>query len=639
MNQHKRRLPVGAEVIDAGGVDFRVWAPRRRNVHVVFEDGELPPLQLSAEGNGRFSGQSRSARAGMRYRFRLDSDDMLYPDPVSRYQPDGVHGASEIIDPRGFQWSDGNWPGVGAEGQVLYEMHVGTFTPEGTWASAEKELPRLAKLGITCLEVMPVCEFAGNFGWGYDGVDLFAPTRLYGRPDDFRRFVDRAHSAGIGVILDAVCNHLGPDGNYLKAFAEDYFTGKYKTDWGEAMNFDGPNSGPVREFFLSNVAYWMSEFHVDGFRFDATQAIFDESPEHILAAISRRVREIGGERRTYLVNENEPQQTRLVRPAESGGYGMDALWNDDFHHSAMVALTGRNEAYYTDHLGKAQEFVSAAKWGYLFQGQRYTWQKKRRGTPALDLPPTAFVNFIQNHDQIANYGKGRRAHALTSPALFRAMSALLLLSPQTPMLFQGQEYAAPQTFNYFADHKPELARLVCAGRIREMSQFPSVASLPMQDCLPRPDDPAVFQRSKLDHADREKPAHAEVCRMHEDLLRLRREKPAFRRVQKRGDIDGAVLGPDAFVLRYFASMREEDRLLIVNFGRDLALLPAPEPLLAPPEGKAWEILWSSESPDYGGSGTAALETEEEGWLLPGRSAVVMKPARHGVRSRAGKAGN
>src|SRR5207249_1745383 len=294
------------------------------------------------------------------------------------------------------------------ERQVIYEMHIGTFTKEGTWAGAYELLPDLAQIGITLLEIMPVAEFPGNFGWGYDGTALFAPAHLYGTPDDFRAFVDRAHALGLAVVLDVVYNHLGPDGNYLKEFSEAYFTNRYANEWGEAVNFDGKDCQPVREFFLSNAAYWIEEFHLDGLRLDATQQIFDGSPENIQAVITRRVRAAAGRRATLMVAENESQHVQLVRPVNQGGYGIDALWNDDFHHSAMVALTGRHEAYYTDYRGNSQEFISAIKWGYLYQGQRYSWQQQRRGTPSLALSPAQFVTFIQNHDQVANSGRGWR---------------------------------------------------------------------------------------------------------------------------------------------------------------------------------------------------------------------------------------
>lgn len=626
-----RRLPVGAELLPGGGVSFRVWAPKRKRVALVFEGGtgrDSPaPLDLAPEAGGYFAGVAPAASAGTLYRYRLDADDYLYPDPVARYQPAGPHGPSQVVDPSAFRWTDDAWPGIGPAGQVLYEMHIGTFTTEGTWAAAAGRLDDLKDLGVTCLEVMPVNEFAGRWGWGYDGVALFATYHHYGTPDDARRFVDRAHALGMAVILDLVYNHLGPDGNYLKAYADSYFSQTHHTDWGEALNFDGPGSEGTRAFFLANARYWVEEYHFDGYRFDATQAIVDDSPTHILAEITEAARLAAGRRSVYLINENEPQHTKLVRPIDAGGYGMDALWNDDFHHSALVALSGRTEAYYADYLGTAQEMISSAKWGYLYQGQRYKWHRRRRGTPSLDLPPTAFVHFLQNHDQVANSGRGFRAHHVAGPGHLKAMTALTLLMPQTPMLFQGQEWAAASTFHYFADHNPELNTLIRAGRAREIGQFPSAGTDAMQPYLPDPGAAETFNRSKLNHAEKADPYHAAMLQMHQDLLRLRREDPSFRRVQRRGDIDGAVIGPDAFVLRYFGAAGDHtgDRLLVVNLGRDLGLDPAPEPLLAAPPGTRWDTIWSSEDPRYGGSGTPAADTELEGWFVLGRCAMVCKP--------------
>jgi maltooligosyltrehalose trehalohydrolase len=615
-----RRLPIGAEVLPEDGVHFRVWAPRRRRVEVVL-DGEMGGLELRPEGDGYFVAMIPTARAGTLYRYRLDGEAKLYPDPASRFQPQGPHGPSQVIDPGRFPWTDQGWPGTPLLSQVIYEMHIGTFTRAGTWEAASRELDELAALGITVVEVMPVAEFPGRFGWGYDGVDLFAPTRLYGEPDDFRRFVDRAHAAGLGVILDVVYNHFGPDGNYLKQFAEHYFTDRYKNEWGEAINFDGAHSGPVREFFLANAGYWIDEFHLDGLRLDATQQMFDSSPENILAAIRRRVREAARGRATLLVAENEAQHAQLARPLERGGYGIDALWNDDFHHSAMVALTGRSEAYYTGYLGRPQELISAVKWGYLYQGQHNAWQKKQRGTPTFDLSPATFVTFIQNHDQVANSARGLRGHALTSPGRFRAMTALLLLAPETPMLFQGEEFAASSPFLFFADHSKELAKLVRAGRAKFLQQFRSIAAPEMQAILADPADPQTFERSKLDLSERQR--HPGIYALHRDLLKLRRTDTVFRTQRPRG-LDGAVLADEALVLRFFGD-NQDDRLLLVNLGRDLHLDPAPEPLLGPPEQRQWAILWSSEDPRYDGGGTAPLETAEN-WRLPGHAAVVLRPA-------------
>ncbi len=613
-----RRFPIGAEVRPEG-THFRVWAPRRARVAIVFEDGAA--VELEREPSGYFSGLAPGIAAGALYRFRLDDGD-AFPDPASRFQPAGPHGPSQVIDPAAFRWTDADWRGLSIEGQVIYEMHLGTFTRAGTWEAARGELAELAAAGITAVEIMPVADFPGRFGWGYDGVGLFAPVALYGTPDDFRRFVDEAHRCGVGVLLDVVYNHVGPDGNYLKQYSEHYFTDRYKNEWGEAFNFDGPCSAPVREWVVTNAAYWAVEFHIDGLRLDATQQISDSSPRHILEELAAEMRTAAAAngRRVIVVAENEEEDSRLARPPAEGGCGLDGLWNDDFHHSAMVALTGHNEAYYSDYLGRPQEFISAVKYGFLFQGQRYIWQGKQRGAPAWGLRPAQFVNYLQNHDQVANSGRGERLDRLTAPGRLRAATALLLLGPWTPLLFQGQEFASSAPFLFFADHNDGLRELVREGRLQFLSQFRELAQPEMRAIMADPGDPATFERCKLDLSERE--THAPIYRLHKDLLRLRREDPVFR-AQRPGGVDGAVLGEEAFVLRYFGG-REGDRLLLVNLGRDLQLDPAPEPLLAPPEGRPWEIQWSSEAPCYGGCGTAPLDTTK-GWQIPGHSAMVMRP--------------
>jgi maltooligosyltrehalose trehalohydrolase len=648
-NTVRRRLPIGAECSSDDAVHFRVWAPRRERVEVVLEraaprtgNGAPTAVELSAEPGGYFSGIATGARAGTLYRYRLDSGD-AFPDPASRFQPDGPHGPSQVVDPGTFEWTDAKWRGPTLEHTVLYELHVGTFTHEGTWAAAAEQLPELAATGITCLEIMPVAEFPGRFGWGYDGVDLYAPTRLYGDPDAFRRFVNVAHSVGLGVILDVVYNHVGPDGNYLKEFSDHYFSRKHKTEWGEAFNFDAEHSAAVREFITGNACYWTDEFHIDGLRIDATQSIFDDSPQHILTEIADAMRAAAGGRSILLVGENEPQKVPLLQAKAEGGCGLDALWNDDFHHAAVVALTGKTDAYYSDYRGTPQEFVSGAKYSFLYQGQYYRWQQQRRGTPTFGISPARFVNFIQNHDQLANSAVGARTTSVTSPGRHRAMTALLLLGPQTPMLFQGQEFSASTPFLYFADHNPELAKSVRKGRGDFLGQFPNVAVDEVRSHLPDPADPATFERCKLDRSERER--HTEAFALHRDLLRLRRDDPVIREQGAHG-IDGAVLGHDAFALRFFGS-GGDDRLLVVNFGRALRLDPAPEPLLAPPLRAEWAVAWTSDATRYGGTGTPRLEADrvmqgertdsgtvvdslkpEPVWHVPGECAVLLAPQRH-----------
>jgi len=623
MSHGKRRYPIGAELIGPDQTDFRVWAPKAHHVDLVLEENAAKDSQrtfhsLAAEEGGYFSG-SVDAGAGTRYQFRVNND--LYPDPASRFQPDGPHGASCIVDLARFRWTDSNWPGVNLKGQIIYEMHIGTFTKEGTWRAAAQQLEELARIGITVIEMMPVADFPGRFGWGYDGVDLFAPSHLYGVPDDLRTFIDRAHSLGLGVILDVVYNHFGPDGNYLGAFSDDYLTRGNENEWGDAINFDSPSSAPVREFFITNGRYWIEEFHFDGFRFDALHAVRDRSIEYIIGAVGRAARKAAGARGIILIAENDRQEARMVRPRDKGGDDLDGMWNDDFHHSAVVALTGRKEAYYADYRGVPQEFISAAKYGFLYQGQALSWQKALRGSSSFGIAPEAFVCFIENHDQIANTGRGERVRFQVSPGRYRAMTALLLLGPWTPLLFQGEEFGASSPFMFFADVGDTSVRdAVRKGRAEWLAPFLSVTKDEAFESLPSPDDPAVFARCQLDFCERER--NRELYNLHIDLLKLRRVDS---RLQQQGPakVDGAVLGSASFVLRYF-SEESDDRLLLVNLGERQILHPASEPLLAPPADCTWETLWTSESSRYGGVGPVTVATRE-GWLLSGESTTVMRP--------------
>jgi len=611
-----RRLPVGAEIVE-GGVHLRLWAPRRRRVDVVVDGYERP---LDAEGDGYFSTLVEKMRAGDRYRFRVDGGEDLYPDPASRFQPEGPHGPSEVVDAMAFRWANGPWPGIELRGQVFYEMHVGTFTREGTWAAAAAELERLRGI-CTTIEMMPVAEFPGAFGWGYDGVDLFAPTHLYGSPDDLRGFIDRAHGLGLGVILDVVYNHFGPDGNYLAQFSDTYFTQRHKTDWGPAVNFDGEGNGGVRELILANAGYWIDEFRFDGLRLDATQDIHDDSVPHVLTQIGERVRACARGRGTLVIVENEPQDTRLLRLQQEGGHGLDAAWNDDFHHSARVALTGRAQAYFSDYRGSPQEFVSAAKHGYLFQGQRYAWQKKARGMSARGLPPERFVTFVENHDQVANSAGGARLCTRVHPGRLRAMKALMMLAPGTPMVFQGEEFNASAPFLYFADYRGELAASVQNGRSAFLAQFPSMRLPEMRDRIDDPSALATFLKCKLDGGERAR--NTAALALHRDLFDLRRSDPTVR-AQGQWGHDGAVLSADAFVIRLFGETELEDRLLLVNLGCDMQLASAPEPLLAPPRSTRWALIWSSEDPRYGGDGTPPPDSDQ-GWNLNGQCAMLVGP--------------
>jgi maltooligosyltrehalose trehalohydrolase len=621
-------------------VSFRVWAPRRRRIQVILVDeqgDERARQELEPHDDGYFAGLIESAQPGNWYWFLVDDETKRYPDPASRFQPRSVHGPSEIVDWKAYNWQDDAWKGVEMPGQVVYELHIGAFTGEGTWASALDRIAHLRDLGVTLIEVMPVAEFQGEFGWGYDGVYWYAPTRLYGRPDDFRSFVDHAHELGVGVILDVVYNHFGPTGNYLSAFSPHYVSKKHGTEWGEAINYDGECAAPVREFVTANVAHWIREYRLDGLRIDATQAIYDDSDDHILAALSRSARAAAGERSIVLIAENEHQDVRHVEPATEnpgaavrGGFGLDGLWNDDFHHTCRVAATGHAEFYYGDYTGSPQELLSAMRWGYLFQGQWTERQGRHRGTPARHVAAMQFVHFLQNHDQVANSAKGLRTHLLTSPGRYRALTAMLLLGPQTPLLFMGQEFAASNPFLYFADHEVDIATLVREGRWEFLRLFPRTASFEEMG-LPDPAERSTFERSKLDWVEAER--NAETLLLHRDLLRMRRHDEIFSR-QDATMLEGAVIGPDAFLLRW-CDVHDDDRLLIVNMGRDFHWRPVAEPLIAAPAGTQWRLMWSSDDPRYGGSGTAVLNIKQ--WNIPGHAAVVLRPSQssdHEAKSQA-----
>lgn len=603
------------------GTHFRVWAPVARQVEVVLNESGARNA-LAAEANGYFGGIIDGAHAGDRYRFSVDRGE-AFPDPASRYQPEGPHGPSEILDPHAYLWNENElkWRGVSLGGQIFYELHIGTFTPQGTYAAAVREFPRLRDLGITMLECMPLADFVGKVGWGYDGVDLFAPFHGYGRPDELRSMIDAAHQHGLGIILDVVYNHLGPDGNYLVKYSNRYFS-ENTTEWGASINFDGEDSRPVREFFLENVTHWISEYHFDGLRLDATQSIHDNGSHgvHILAEIGGRAHEAAPGRSVVLIAENEPQDSCLICPVEEGGFGLDAVWNDDFHHSAVVALTGRREAYFSDHLGRPQEFISSAKYGYLYQGQYYSWQKSRRGTSSLHLDSSAFITFLENHDQIANFGRSLHLRLLSSPARYRAMTGLWLLSPGTPMFFQGQEYGAETPFHYFADHAGDLAESVTRGRQEFMLQFADQDTPEMRARFADPQDHETYLKSRLDRSGQQE--FHEIVRLHTDLLALRRNDAVLNH-RIFSFVDGAVLSDHCFVLRYITSVNE-DRLLLVNFGVTLDLPHLPEPLVAPPTGCAWQVRWSSEWPEYGGSGSYVPDRLES-WHIMGECTQLLVP--------------
>lgn len=600
---------------DTAGTRFTLWSLGHQSASVQIEDvGTFP---LAPQGGGYFSGIVAEVGPGARYWFTMDGGEPA-PDPASRWQPDGSDGASVVTSDE-FAWTDGSWRGVSRQDQVIYELHVGTFTQEGTWSAATSKLTGLRRLGVTVIQLMPVATFRGRFGWGYDTTLPYAPFAQYGTPNDMRAFVDAAHDQGIGVILDVVYNHVGL-GDHYRAFSEHYFTSRHESEWGASFNYDGEGSRAVRDFIVGNAVYWIRSFHLDGLRIDAAQAMLDDSDDHILAEITRAVRQAADGRQTYVIVENQPQERRMVDPPERGGYGLDAAYSDDFQHSVRVAITGHNDFYYRDFLGTPQELVSALKYGFLYQGQRSDMRDTAYGTYNLATPSEHFVHFLENHDQIANSARGFRLATLASPARIRAVTSLLLLGPQTPCLFQGQEFGATNPFRYFFGLDGEEARSVAEGRRKSVSNFPGVTDPAMQERLPDPADPATFAGSKLDWSEAAK--NAGLLALHRDLLAMRRTDPSFSQASERR-IDGAVIGEAALLVRYITPEAAGHRLLFVNLGRDLHMAVVAEPLLAPPDGHQWSVTWSSEHPQYDGTGRTPIDPQRF-WILPGDCALLLR---------------
>ena len=522
-------MPFGAQVEADGSVSFRLWAPDAASVQLelLHEHGHAG-LPLQSLGDGWFATRLQPGAGQARYRYRVD-DRLTVPDPASRFNPDDVHAASQVVDPGEFEWSDGGWRGRPWEEAVIYELHVGTFTPEGSFAAAAAKVEYLADLGATAIEIMPVAEFPGGRGWGYDGVLPFAPDASYGTPGDLKHLVQAAHACDLMVFLDVVYNHFGPEGNYLHGFASPFFNPAYGTPWGAAINFDGERSRPVRDFFIHNALYWIEEFHFDGLRLDAIHAIADEGEPHIVEEIAVALRAgPGRERQVHLIVENDANQARFLRRARpqsdtrrsrSAPLAANAQWNDDFHHALHVLATGERAGYYTDyadrplwHLGRALAE------GFGYQGEPSAFRGGTpRGDPSAHLPPTAFVNFTQSHDQVGNRAFGERIAQVADPAVLRAGLMCLLLAPSIPMLFMGEEFDAVTPFLYFCDFGPDLAEKVRVGRRREFAEFGHGAAE-----IPDPNAPGTFQASKVDWRRLSRPEHQEWLALYRDLLALRR---------------------------------------------------------------------------------------------------------------------
>jgi malto-oligosyltrehalose trehalohydrolase len=500
MTTRAHAMPHGAELHE-NGVRFRLWAPGEDHVGIEIDGHRAVPMARQPEGWHELI--TIGAKAGSLYRYVV-ADGLRVPDPASRFQPDDVHGASEVIDPRAYAWRDADWRGRPWSQAVIYEIHVGAFTPDGTFLAVIEKLDHLVKLGVTVIEIMPISDFPGARNWGYDGVLPYAPDSAYGRPEDLKALVDAAHARGLSVLLDVVYNHFGPDGNYLPVYAPQFFTERHKSPWGAGINFDGTHSRPVRDFIIQNAVYWLAEYHLDGLRLDAVHAIQDDSDTHVLMELAETVRSAISDRPVHLILENEDNRAGLLgRGGATEPRLYSAQWNDDIHHVLHVAATGEDVGYYDAYLGKTELLGRALAEGFAFQGEMMPYSGKPRGEPSGGLPPTAFVAFAQNHDQIGNRAFGQRLGALASPEAVRAVSAVYLLSPQVPMIFMGEEFAARQPFLFFVDFKGELAEKVRDGRREEFVRFPEFSDPEKRETIPDPVAEETFLASKLrwDEAD------------------------------------------------------------------------------------------------------------------------------------------
>jgi maltooligosyltrehalose trehalohydrolase len=606
--------PLGASFQD-GEIRLRIWAPEHDRAEVVLfeEDGktERGRTAMRAEDGGFFSARLPAPTAGgrMLYKFAVGGAGP-FPDPFSRAQPFGVHGPSEVVRLE-FPWTDAGWKGIAPEDLVIYEVHVGTATQEGTFEALIPRLPELRALGITALELMPLASFPGRWNWGYDGVALYAPQVSYGGPEGLMRLVDAAHREGLAVIIDAVYNHLGPDGNYLRCYSGRYFTDRYSTPWGEGINVDGEGARPVRELLAGSAEMWIRDYHADGLRLDATHEIRDASEPHILREIADRARRAGEGRRIVVIAEDERNEVRLVRPVSEDGLGLDGVWADDFHHQMRRAFAGDKDGYFEDFTGTAEDIARTLNAGWYYAGQPTLRSSKPRGTSPLAAQPTHMVHCIQNHDQVGNRAFGDRLGGGVSPGAFRTMSALLLFSPYVPLIFMGQEWNASTPFLYFTDHNPELGRLVTEGRRREFQAFASFQGAE----IPDPQAEETFLRSKLQYEEIDKPEHGGVRALYHDLLRLRADHPAMR-MRERGSFEARAVGDDGLVL-----VRR-------GGGKELALWVCLRGELRQSVGDSlmWQIVVATDERRYGGEGA---EKVREGLVngevrLEGPAAVVIE---------------
>jgi maltooligosyltrehalose trehalohydrolase len=576
---------------ESGGVRFTMFADPQHEVGLQLLTGAGAGMYQTRIGtDGVFEAFVPRAVAGDRYMYTLNGSDPR-PDPASRFQPDGVHGPSEVIEPDNYRWRHDHWQVCAPRQLVIYELHVGTFTARGTFAAARERLQDLRDLSITAVELMPIADFAGTRNWGYDGVCLYAPSRNYGHPDDLRAFVDAAHGWGIAVILDLVYNHLGSEGAYLTQFYPDYITDRHSTPWGGAVNLDGPGSGLVRSFIIDNAVHWIREYWLDGLRLDATHALIDNSPTHIIAELVDHVR-AAVPWPLVIHAEDHRNLAALIDSRENGGWGLDGVWADDFHHIVRRQLAGDAHGYYEDFTGTSEELARTIHQGWLFTGQHSKHMGGQRGSDPSRIPMQRFVVCLQNHDQVGNRAHGDRLHHNIDPAAWRAASTVLLTAPMTPLLFMGQEWAAGTPFQYFTDLEPEIGRLVSEGRRREFKDFPEFDNPGGDEAIPDPQSPASFEASRLDWTERGESVHRATLALYKELLRLR---STHRALAAAADVAGDAIALDGgLIMRRTGDGEQFQVIARLSRGGPVTLVSA--------EAETWtpEIVFSTEDVRFTG---------------------------------------
>ncbi|MFT2011446.1 malto-oligosyltrehalose trehalohydrolase [Pontibacter sp. 13R65] len=604
---------IGSEFTEGKGTSFTVWAPEATEVEVIIKSPTQNTLSLQREAFGYWTGASEEVESGATYMYRLNGETER-PDPASQFQPTTVHEASAVVDHTKFKWEEKDWKGLPLEKYIIYELHVGTFSEEGTFAGIEKKLPELKELGITAIELMPISQFPGERNWGYDGVYPFAAQNSYGGPEGLKSLVNACHKEGIAVVLDVVYNHMGPEGNYLNDYGP-YFTSKYNTPWGAALNFDDAHSDHVRNFFIQNALMWLRDFHIDALRLDAVHAILDMGSKHFLQELQEHINQLGEQtgREYLLIAESDMNNVRLLNPIEQGGYGLAAQWMDDYHHAVHTLVTGEREGYYEDY-GEPEHLVKTLEHGFIYNGIYSEHRKKTLGTDATQNPAKQFVVCAQNHDQVGNRMLGERLTQLVSFEKLKLVAGLVLLSPYTPMLFMGEEYGEQNPFLYFVSHTDkELAELVRKGRREEFSAFAWKGE------APDPQAEETFQKSKLQHSYHQNEQQRQLRDFYKALIQLRKTAPAFSKLEKQNLT--ASFDQTTQVLHLTHTGQQPFVHCMFNFSDKAQQISVPQEA-----GNKWEVLLNSSDVQWGGQSnrSAAAESGTNSFLLQPESLLTLQ---------------